>query len=211
MGEPMSNFRAVVGACKLLNDGFGISAGNVTISTVGLPNSIRKLVRNSRHSGFCLHLSLSLFFLKRGNEKGLFRNDKLVVASHWASTVILLLCSRLRSIFKLLSRYHCTPATKTCVKASSQWHGTSRSEIEEYERMSSSHFSPSPLPLWHSSRQYPFEQLLRDCYDYFELTGKRVTFEYTLLGVWFLTRERALCRLVLPKSVSSGWVCRRSQ
>ncbi len=33
-----------------------------------------------------------------------------------------------------------------------------------------------------SARQYPFEQLIEECYEYVHLTGRRVTFEYILLS-----------------------------
>ncbi|MEM7228947.1 MAG: 23S rRNA (adenine(2503)-C(2))-methyltransferase RlmN [Planctomycetota bacterium] len=46
MGEPLSNFNAVTHAIRTLNApwGFGISARKITVSTVGLPGAIRKLV-----------------------------------------------------------------------------------------------------------------------------------------------------------------------
>jgi len=45
MGEPLSNFNAVVGAVRTLNAdwGFGIGGRRITISTVGLPNQMRRL------------------------------------------------------------------------------------------------------------------------------------------------------------------------
>ncbi len=47
MGEPLSNFHAVLGAVRRLATlppaGFGISARKITISTVGLPRAIEKL------------------------------------------------------------------------------------------------------------------------------------------------------------------------
>jgi 23S rRNA (adenine2503-C2)-methyltransferase len=46
MGEPLANFAAVTGAVRTLHAswGYGISARRITISTVGLPEAIRKLV-----------------------------------------------------------------------------------------------------------------------------------------------------------------------
>ncbi len=46
MGEPLANFNAVTGAIRILNApwGMGISARKITVSTVGLPAAIRKLV-----------------------------------------------------------------------------------------------------------------------------------------------------------------------
>lgn len=46
MGEPLANFDAVLDAIRTMNAdwGYGISARKITISTVGLPASIRKLV-----------------------------------------------------------------------------------------------------------------------------------------------------------------------
>ncbi len=45
MGEPLANFRAVTDAIRTLNApwGLGISARRITVSTVGLPQAIRKL------------------------------------------------------------------------------------------------------------------------------------------------------------------------
>ncbi|MDO5662301.1 MAG: 23S rRNA (adenine(2503)-C(2))-methyltransferase RlmN [Brachybacterium sp.] len=49
MGEPLANYRPVATVCKRLNapapDGFGMSARNITVSTVGLAPAVRKLVR----------------------------------------------------------------------------------------------------------------------------------------------------------------------
>ena len=46
MGEPLANFEAVTGAIRTLNAewGLGIGARRITVSTVGLPAAIRKLV-----------------------------------------------------------------------------------------------------------------------------------------------------------------------
>ncbi|MCS6712337.1 23S rRNA (adenine(2503)-C(2))-methyltransferase RlmN [Brachybacterium sp. EF45031] len=48
MGEPLANYRAVATACRRLNapapEGFGISARNITVSTVGLAPAVRKLI-----------------------------------------------------------------------------------------------------------------------------------------------------------------------
>ena len=56
MGEPLSNFRAVTDAIRTLHAdwGFGISARKITVSTVGLPAAIRRLV------GFELPVTLAL-------------------------------------------------------------------------------------------------------------------------------------------------------
>jgi len=46
MGEPLANYSAVTNAIRTINAswGFGISARRITVSTVGLPAAIRKLV-----------------------------------------------------------------------------------------------------------------------------------------------------------------------
>ncbi len=33
-----------------------------------------------------------------------------------------------------------------------------------------------------SARAYPLEALLMDCHEYFKVTSRRITFEYTLLA-----------------------------
>jgi 23S rRNA (adenine2503-C2)-methyltransferase len=49
MGEPLANYRAVATVCKRLHapapEGFGMSARNITVSTVGLAPAVRKLVK----------------------------------------------------------------------------------------------------------------------------------------------------------------------
>ena len=49
MGEPLANYRPVATVCKRLNapapEGFGMSARNITVSTVGLAPAVRKLIR----------------------------------------------------------------------------------------------------------------------------------------------------------------------
>lgn len=49
MGEPLANYRPVATSCKRLNakglEGFGMSARNITVSTVGLANGVRKLIK----------------------------------------------------------------------------------------------------------------------------------------------------------------------
>ncbi len=56
MGEPLANFSAVTDAIRTLNApwGMGISARRITLSTVGLPGAIRKLV------GFEIPVTLAL-------------------------------------------------------------------------------------------------------------------------------------------------------
>ena len=47
MGEPMGNYRSVLSAVRQISamppEGFGISARNITVSTVGVVPGIRKL------------------------------------------------------------------------------------------------------------------------------------------------------------------------
>jgi len=47
MGEPLANFAAVANAIRIMHmpEGFGLSARKITVSTVGLPTAIRKLVQ----------------------------------------------------------------------------------------------------------------------------------------------------------------------
>ncbi|PZG44596.1 23S rRNA (adenine(2503)-C(2))-methyltransferase RlmN [Spongiactinospora gelatinilytica] len=60
MGEPMANYKAVIGAVRRMTDpsphGLGISARNITVSTVGLVPAIAKLAAE----GLPLTLALSL-------------------------------------------------------------------------------------------------------------------------------------------------------
>ncbi len=60
MGEPMANYKAVVGACRRLTDespdGYGMSARGITVSTVGLVPRMRQLAEE----GLPVTLALSL-------------------------------------------------------------------------------------------------------------------------------------------------------
>lgn len=60
MGEPLANYKAVIGAVRQLvapaPDGFGMSARNITVSTVGLAPAMRKLA----DEGLPVTLALSL-------------------------------------------------------------------------------------------------------------------------------------------------------
>ncbi|MDR3069473.1 MAG: 23S rRNA (adenine(2503)-C(2))-methyltransferase RlmN [Propionibacteriaceae bacterium] len=60
MGEPLANFQNVLQALRVITapqpQGFGISARNITVSTVGLVPSIRRLA----HSGMPVTLAISL-------------------------------------------------------------------------------------------------------------------------------------------------------
>lgn len=46
MGEPMMNLRNVVQSEQFINKGLGIGARNITVSTVGVPNTIAKLAED---------------------------------------------------------------------------------------------------------------------------------------------------------------------
>lgn len=101
MGEPLLNMGQVVKAYEILNKQVGIGARNITISTVGVPNTIRKL------ASYKLQLTLA-------------------VSLHAPNQAL----------------------RETLVP---------------------------------SAKGYPLEELLKDCRMYFKSTGRRVTFEYTLL------------------------------
>lgn len=102
MGEPLLNLANVLRAYNFMNLDMGIGARNITISTVGVPQSIERLARSNVRS-------------------------TLAVSIH----------------------------------APSQ-------ELRE-----------TLIP---SARAYPIDALMSDCVKYFKLTGRRVTYEYTLLA-----------------------------
>jgi len=58
LGEPLANYGAVIAAVRIINAGWGMNIGarKLTISTVGLPNRIRKLARE----GLQVNLAISL-------------------------------------------------------------------------------------------------------------------------------------------------------
>ncbi|CAM8892863.1 unnamed protein product [Rhodiola kirilowii] len=108
MGEPMMNLKAVVGAHQCLNKDVEIGQRMITISTVGVPNTIKKLASHKLQSTLAVSLHAP--------------NQKL------RETII------------------------------------------------------------PSAKSYPLDALLMDCRDYFQETGRRVTFEYTLLGMTLLLK-----------------------
>ncbi|KAK9126957.1 hypothetical protein Scep_015803 [Stephania cephalantha] len=102
MGEPMLNLKAVLGAHRCLNKDVQIGQRMITISTVGVPNTIKKLATYKLQSTLAVSLHAP--------------NQKL------------------------------------------------REKI---------------VP---SAKSYPLEAIMKDCKDYFLETGRRVSFEYTLLA-----------------------------
>src|SRR5690625_6896591 len=60
MGEPLANYKSVIGAVRRMvapaPQGFGLSARNITVSTVGLVPAINKLAKE----GIPVTLALSL-------------------------------------------------------------------------------------------------------------------------------------------------------
>lgn len=102
MGEPLLNLPSVIRAFHVLNKDIGISARSITISTVGVPNAIRKLAEHKLQS-------------------------TLAVSLHAA-----------------------------------------HQELRE--------------KLVPSAKAYPLSALMEDCQAYFAATGRRVTFEYTLMA-----------------------------
>ncbi|KAH9327604.1 hypothetical protein KI387_007782, partial [Taxus chinensis] len=102
MGEPMLNLKAVLEAHRTLNKDVKIGQRMITISTVGVPNTIKKLATYKLQSTLAISLHAP--------------NQKL---------------------------------RETIVP---------------------------------SAKSYPLESLLKDCRDYFKETGRRVSFEYTLLA-----------------------------
>lgn len=102
MGEPLWNLANVVAAVRLLNDEVGIGMRNITISTVGIPDAMRKL------GGYGLQLTLAV------------------------------------------SLHAGTEATRRAL-----------------------------VP---TARRYAMDEVLGAARDYFALTGRRVTYEYVVLG-----------------------------
>ena len=56
MGEPMLNLPSVLKAHTFLNQDFGIGQRNITISTVGVPNSIMKLASSNLQSTLAISI-----------------------------------------------------------------------------------------------------------------------------------------------------------
>ncbi|XP_058099251.1 uncharacterized protein LOC131243734 [Magnolia sinica] len=102
MGEPMLNLKSVLEAHRCLNKDVQIGQRMITISTVGVPNTIKRLASHKLQS-------------------------TLAVSLHAPN-------QRLRETI---------------------------------------------VP---SAKSYPLDAIMRDCKDYFEETGRRVSFEYTLLA-----------------------------
>lgn len=78
MGEPLANYRAVIGAVRRLTDpapaGFGLSARHVTVSTVGLVPAIDKLIAE----GIPVTLAVSLHA-----PDDALRDDLIPINSRW--------------------------------------------------------------------------------------------------------------------------------
>jgi len=108
MGEPLLNCETVLSAIRCLNLDLGIGQRRITVSTVGIPNTLSKLAE------------LAIDYLGRAQ-------------------------------FTLAVSLHAP-----------------NQELRE-----------KIIP---TACAYPIEMLLEDCYKYFLVTGRRVSFEYILLG-----------------------------
>ena len=63
--------------------------------------------------------------------------------------------------------------------------------------------SPAPTSSFTcSARVYPLEALLLDCHKYFQVTGRRITFEYTLMAG--VNDSVAQVRLLLMRNERAG-------
>eukprot|EP00850_Spirogloea_muscicola_P005382 SM000024S07844 [mRNA] locus=s24:792718:802523:- [translate_table: standard] len=111
MGEPLMNMSAVLRAVHSINKDVGIGARMMTISTVGVPNTIKRLAQHNLQSTLAISL-----------------------------------------------------------------HAPTQQLREQI------------VP---SAKVYPLEALLQDCRSYFQATGRRVSFEYTLLAGINDQREHA--------------------
>eukprot|EP00850_Spirogloea_muscicola_P001660 SM000006S19425 [mRNA] locus=s6:588855:599099:- [translate_table: standard] len=111
MGEPLMNMSAVLRAVHSINKDVGIGARMMTISTVGVPNTIKRLAQHNLQSTLAISL-----------------------------------------------------------------HAPTQQLREQI------------VP---SAKIYPLEALLQDCRSYFQATGRRVSFEYTLLAGINDQREHA--------------------
>lgn len=101
MGEPLLNLNSVVQAVDIINKQLGIGGRSITISTVGIHGTMRKLALHKLQATLAVSIHAPNQALR----------EKLVP----------------------------------------------------------------------SARVYPIEQLMRDCVEYFNVTSRRVTFEYTLM------------------------------
>jgi adenine C2-methylase RlmN of 23S rRNA A2503 and tRNA A37 len=109
MGEPMLNLTNVLAALRVLNQDLHIGQRMMTISTVGVPNTIARLATHKLQS-------------------------TLAISLHAPNQLL-------------------------------------RSQI---------------VP---SAKAYPLEALMEDCSHYFKTTGRRLSFEYTLLGDDFFSPQ----------------------
>lgn len=84
MGEPMANYKSIIGAVRQMvapaPEGFGMSARNITVSTVGLVPAIRKL------SGEGIPVTLAVSLHAPDDE---LRDELIPINSRWKVTELL--------------------------------------------------------------------------------------------------------------------------
>ncbi|KAK6929345.1 RNA recognition motif domain [Dillenia turbinata] len=154
MGEPMLNMKSVLEAHRCLNKDIQIGQRMITISTVGVPNTIQKLATHKLQSTlavslrFCNvnELSNASFHVSTALRYGLYPPSlqALLFPSLWPSA---LACAWLLPTIGL--------------------HAPNQKLREKI------------VP---SAKSYPLDALMKDCKDYFLKTSRRVSFEYTLLA-----------------------------
>lgn len=65
MGEPLANYAATLAAVRALNQGFGMAARNITLSTIGLVPGIRRLAGEGLQVGLAVSLHAPDDLLRR--------------------------------------------------------------------------------------------------------------------------------------------------
>jgi hypothetical protein len=238
MGEPLLNLPAVEEAYRLLNGGLGISGRSITVSTVGVPNAIRKLA--------ALRLPVTLAVSIHAPDQAL--REKLIpsakvypigalmevralcvcvcvcVCACVCACVCVCVCVCVRACVRACVRScvrACVCGVCVCVCACvlvrvcaclcgvgiTQPPPKAPRALRALRRP-----PPQTRTLTHSPPPCP-----QDCADYFAATGRRVTFEYTLMagvndaphqarargraGVWGWDVEgsKAVCARAVPR------------
>ena len=190
MGEPLLNLRAVTAAARFINADLGIGARHITVSTVGVPNAIGMLARQLKEQSLQLTLAVSIHAPSQAVRQRIIPRfdpcrEPCHVLTHLrgdtdAGGRTATKCRRIRCLFvEIRAAERHVWGSSWVSKGVGHRAGqlpTLLGDGDDGVREGAEAFRCC------SAKAYPLDALLQDCQKFLEVTGRRVTFEYTLLA-----------------------------
>lgn len=184
MGEPLLNLRAVTAAARYINSDLGIGARHITVSTVGVPNAVGMLAQSLKEHSLQITLAVSIHAPSQAVRQRIIPRQ---AQTHPVSPACWRQLPRRRWSFPLAPSAHAgmaLGAERALSSTSAVWmiscEGWAGTRSLCIGVLGESKTERGVFCC--SAKAYPLDALLQDCNEFLEVTGRRVTFEYTLLA-----------------------------